>query len=190
MSNSVRSIIANIGIIVDGEGDYAAIKKRFPAFRVLKTDGPRGHDVAPDKIVVNSKKQVSMLKAMSCIKAIVIVDYEDRRTTYNKFVETLHNLYNNMNFELPVDVAIPNRMIENWYLADVEYLSNKKKYLKKKIKQKNYEGKHGKNELKKCFVKNMTYRETKHGPELFYILRFKVARKNSASFEKFLKLIK
>jgi hypothetical protein len=182
--------MANIGIIVDGEGDYAAIKKRFSSFTVLKTDGPRGHDTTPDKIAVSSKKQVSMLKALSCRKAIVLVDYEGRRTTYKRFFDTLHDLYSNVTFDLPVEVAIPNRMIENWYLADIEYISAKKKYLKKKIKQKKFEGKHGKRELKKCFVKNVTYRETKHGPELFYILRFNVARKNSPSFEEFLKLIK
>ncbi len=61
----------------------------------------------------------------------------------------------------------------------------KRVYLREKLKQKNYEGKHGKRELKRLFRKGIQYNEVKHGPELFEIVRFAVAEKNSPSFKEF-----
>ena len=58
-------------------------------------------------------------------------------------------------------------MIENWYLADIEQLSKKKAFVRDRIKQKKYEGKHGKKELKKLMRKGRSYNETHHGPQLF-----------------------
>jgi uncharacterized protein (DUF2249 family) len=81
-------------------------------------------------------------------------------------------------------------MIENWLLADIENLSKKKKYLKDNIQQRNFEGTHGKNELKKLYKKNFSYSETEHGPELFEILREAVAKKNSQSFKQFINSVK
>ena len=57
------------------------------------------------------------------------------------------------------------------------------------LKQKIYEGKNGKKELKKCFKSKFSYLETKHGPDLFKTIRFKNARNNSISFDHFLNLI-
>ena len=80
-------------------------------------------------------------------------------------------------------------MIENWYLSDIEHLSRNKAYIRDGLKQKNYEGMNGKNEIKKCMKKGVSYSETRHGPELFGLLRFNIARQNSVSFDIFLKLI-
>jgi hypothetical protein len=57
---------------------------------------------------------------------------------------------------------------------------------KDNLKQKNFEGKDGKKELKKCFISRIDYIETDHGPQLFSVLNFDVARKNSMSFDLFL----
>jgi hypothetical protein len=80
-------------------------------------------------------------------------------------------------------------MIENWFLADVEILSKKKNYIKDNLRQKNYEGTIGKNELKKIFKPNCFYSETKHGPVLFSLIRERIAKINSVSFSTFLKEI-
>lgn len=177
------------GVIVDGPGDYAAIIGRFPKLRVLKTDGPRGDKVVVDQIVAHSRKQIAMLQAFACAEVIVLTDFEDRRDDYEHFLSRIQAAFDSANLGLPVVVAVPNRMIENWYLADVAYLSAKKKYLKKKLKQKNYEGTHGKKELRKCFVKGIDYCETKHGPELFSLIRIPIACTNSASFRRFVQLL-
>jgi hypothetical protein len=84
-----------------------------------------------------------------------------------------------------VEVVLPDRMIENWYLADIEQLSKKRVYVRKGLKQKKYEGTHGKSELKKLLVKNCKYGEVEHGPQLFTTIRTTVACVNSATFRNF-----
>jgi hypothetical protein len=141
-----------IGLIVDGHGDFASIKKRFKNnFKVLKTDGPRGHTAKIKDIVAKSRKQISILKAYKCKSAIIIIDFEERTYEHDQFFCEITKAFETANFSIPVNIAIPNRMIENWYLADIEYLSQKTIFLKDKLKQQRFEGKHGKNELKKCF---------------------------------------
>ena len=179
-----------VGFIVDGDGEFAAFEKRFKGkCKVLKTDGPRGETATPDDIVSKARKQIAILRMFKCGKVIMVVDFESRRTQYAMFLKSLEDRFSRAKWGLSVAVSVPNKMIENWYLADVAYLSEKKKFLKKRTKQKNYEGKNGKKELKRCFIKGTTYRETRHGPQLFAILRFPVARKNSASFDRFMQLI-
>lgn len=180
-----------IGLIVDGDGEYAAFNKRFKRdFRILKTDGPRGHTASVSKIVAKASKQVSMLSSFNCRKVVIVLDFEFRRVAYDRFVGMLQAAFGRRQWGLPVLVAVPNRMVENWYLADIAYLSQRKRFLRRNIKQKNYEGSHGKRDLKRCFVRNISYSETKHGPELFAILRFGVAGQNSASFARFLQLLR
>ena len=83
--------------------------------------------------------------------------------------------------------AIPNRMIENWLLADVSHLSRTKNYVRDKLRQKNYEGTHGKTELKRLLVRGHSYVETKDGPDLFMAVRLPEARTWSPSLDHFLK---
>jgi hypothetical protein len=180
-----------VGIIVDGDGDFASLRARFRnGFRVLKTDGPRGRDAAPGDIAKRSWKQVAMLRAFECSRVIVMLDFEARSQPYEDFVRDLASAFSSVDFGLPVLIAVPNRMIENWYLADIEYLSAKKVFLRSGLKQRNYEGGDGKAQIKRCMQRGHTYTETRHGPQMFAILRFAVARKNSASFDAFLRLVR
>ncbi len=179
-----------IGIIVDGQGDFAALSCRFKGrYRLVKTDGPRGHSPKPQQIATFSRKQVSMLQALGCTRAIVLLDFEGRTGSWISFLDSLTRQFASISLRIPVAVAVPNRMIENWYLADIAHLSTRKAFLKSGLKQKQYEGKHGKNELKKCFKKNLSYSEVRHGPELFRSVRFAPARKNSSSLDLFLGLL-
>ena len=179
-----------IGIIVDGDGDYASIKKKFKErVHVLKTDGPRGHCADTNQIVSRSKKQVRMLKGFKCSKIIVLLDYECRRVSYSKYSQILKDYFLSVYKDNNMFVCLPNIMIENWYLADIEHLSRNKKYIRDNVTQKNYEGQNGKNQLKRLFCNNISYSEVKHGPELFCLIRTSIAQKNSKSFAEFLSLI-
>jgi len=148
-----------IGVIVDGDGDYASLKKRFTEnYLILKTDGPRGHTASVDGIVTRAKKQISMLSAFRCGRVIVVLDFEERTCMYKTFVKNIRQAFNSKNFGIPVNVAIPNKMIENWYLADIENISKQKVFIRNRIKQKNYEGKHGKKEIKKLMSQGHDYK--------------------------------
>jgi len=176
-----------IGIIVDGPGDYASLRIRYKdRCKILKTDGPRGHTVSPNQIVASSRKQCKILEAFNCTKIIVLTDFESRQTNYHKFIGDLEKAFLSLKLNLKVEPCSPNTMIENWYLADIEQLSKKKAFLRDRIKQKKYEGKHGKKELKKFVKKGYSYNEIHHGPQLFIAIRLAVARKNSPSFNHFL----
>lgn len=179
-----------LGIIVDGQGDFAALQARFKGtFKILKTDGPRGHSVDIRKIVHGSRKQIEILKTLKYSEVIVLLDYEMRNISYVKFLEELKRQFAELTIGITIHIAVPNIMMENWYLADIEYLSKRKKFLKDNIKQKNYEGKHGKKELKKLFNKGFTYNEVDHGREMFEIIRFTIVKTNSQSFKAFYEIV-
>jgi len=178
------------GLIVDGEGDFASFRRRFnDGFKVLKTDGPRGHTASIDDIANKSRKQILMLCAFRCSRIVIVLDFENRMMSYRDFVNSLEREFRAVQCAARISIAVPNRMIENWYLADIEFLSQEKAFLRRGLSQKKFEGKDGKSELKQRMKKGVAYSETKHGPELFEILRFDVARKNSASFNSFLKCL-
>ncbi len=177
-----------LGVIVDGAGDFAAFRARFGStVRVLKTDGPRGHTVAPDILVGSARKQVSLLQALGCRAAMIVTDYEVRPASYATFRGALKRAVDQAGFDIPVYVVAPNMMIENWYIADVEQLSRKRAFLRSGLKQKKYEGRHGKRELRRLFVKRAQYNEVLHGAKLFPVIRKSVAARNSASFFEFTK---
>lgn len=179
-----------LGIIVDGQGDFASLNSRFKdRFRILKTDGPRGHTVTPEQIITGSRKQVAMLQALRCTQVMLIIDFEERPISYYDFLKNLRAQLKSVDFGISIVVVMPNKMIENWYLADIEHLSKKKAFLKDHLKQKNYEGRHGKNELKKLFKTGISYDETKHGPQMFCTIRFQMAKRNSRSFKDFCDVI-
>jgi hypothetical protein len=127
-----------------------------------------------------------MLAAFRCKRVVVVLDFEKRNRKYSEFCAELLKHFCSIVFPVPVTIAVPNKMIENWYLADIEFVAKHRAFLKEGIQQRAFEGKDGKAELKRLMRKGISYSETKHGPELFEILRFDVARKNSESFEVFL----
>lgn len=179
-----------IGIIVDGPGDLKSLKSKYDnQFKILKTDGPRGHCAPIDKIVSNSRKQIKILQALNCNKIIVMLDFECRTCEYKDFINQLNEQAIKNDINDIVSFAVPNKMIENWYLSDIAHLSKKKKYLKDKLKQKKYEGTHGKDELKKLMKNGFSYSETEHGPELFSLIRENIACNNSYSYSIFYELI-
>lgn len=175
------------GIIVDGPGDFASLKARYKGkYKILKTDGPRGHTVSPKQLADSSRKQCKILEAFKCKKIIILIDFEVRRGGYQKFLEELRRAFSGLDLKAKVETCSPNKMIENWYLADIKHLSKKKAFLRDNIRQKNYEGKHGKKELKKLMKKGLSYNEVRHGSQLFVAIRCSVARSNSPSFDHFL----
>lgn len=183
--------MSRIGIIVDGPGDKSAIDSRYKnKFKVIKTDGPRGHCAPVDKIISKSRKQISILESFKCDKVILMLDFECRKMPYHEFLSELEAELEKHSFNTTVEIVVPNQMIENWFLADIEILSAEKKILKDKLKQKKYEGKHGKDELKKLTAKNMSYNEIQHGKEFFPLIRESIAKKNSPSLNDFFDKIK
>ncbi|MCS3809665.1 DUF4276 family protein [Xanthomonas sp. 4461] len=176
-----------IGLIVDGAGDYAALTARYKGrVRVVKSDGPRGHTATEDAIAESSKKQVALLSAFGCTEIAILTDFEGRTCALESFAEKIQRKAIKIS-NLDVTVIVADQMIENWLLADIAYLSKKKKYLKGVRSQKKYESTNGKSEIKKHFVAGFDYNEVKHSSELFPLIRVEEASKYSASFSYFIR---
>ena len=182
--------MSKVGIIVDGPGDFSTLKNRFTnGFKILKTDGPRGHCVTIEAIVAKSRKQINLLKRFDCTKIIILLDFECREIDFDDFADSINQHFSSKITDVKVVACLANTMIENWYLADISYLSSKFVFLRKVKKQKRFEGLHGKKELKKIMKKGQSYNEIKHGALLFKTLRIKEACKYSPSLAYFMNQI-
>lgn len=180
-----------LGIVVAKQKDFAALKARFRnAFPILKLDGPSGEEVTASDILSAARKQIRMLILLDSSEILLLTDCDARKTSYDKLLKELTWRAGAMNVGPRIHVSVSNKMIENWYLADIEYLSKKKRrLLKSNIKQKDYEGRNGRAELEKLLRKNVDYDEVRHGAEMFMAIRTKVARANSYSFDAFCRVI-
>jgi hypothetical protein len=179
-----------LGIVVDGPGDFAAFRARFGSkFKIIKTGAPRGASVSAEMIAISTRKDVEILKAHRCSVVVVVTDFEERAEPYEKFLERLRARLLAADYGVPVRAVMPNRMIENWFLADIEHLSKKKAFLKDRLRQKKYEGTHGKREIKRLFKKTISYNEVMHGSQMFSTIRSDVAKLHSDSFRDLLDAI-
>lgn len=175
-----------IGLIVDGVGDYAALAAKYRGrVRVLKTGGPRGHTVSASAIANSARRELAMLKALGCKIIAIVTDFESRQGDVLQFERQVEQTPECTGCGVKVFAICANQMIENWYLADIEELSRSKNYLKKNLKQKSYESKNGKAEIKRLIKPGYDYSEVKHGPELLCSIRDDIAQGNSRSFMKF-----
>ena len=127
-----------IGIIVDGPGEFGALRTRFRGnCKILVTDGPRGHTVLATKIVSKARRQIGMLRALGCSKVILVVNFENRRSDYTRFLSDIDQAIDNSHLDILVRTASPNQMFENWFLADIANLSKRLRFLRTNLKQKN-----------------------------------------------------
>lgn len=179
-----------LGIIVDGPGDYEALNCRFRHHaRIRMTDGPRGHSVPIRKLVHGARRQVSLLAAEGCNVIILMFDFECRRENYDTFVGAVRTEISRAGFRTEMHPCCPNRMIENWYLADLEEISRQKAFIRDNLRQRPFEGLHGKEELKRQMVAGVKYNERKHGQQLFKCIRLEIAERNSSSLAAFLHIV-
>jgi len=169
-------------VIVGGQLELKAMKAKCRGCCVRILPGAHG-DMPPAGLA----KQVHALLSpfVSQISdAVLVLDREMSQQSAGVLEKRILNVLDKL-IDLDVTVVCPDRMIENWMLADVVGIK-RKTYIQKKAKQKNYEGTHGKHELKKIFTSKSAYRETSHGVELLAMVRDAQASKNSASYAKFM----
>ena len=96
------------GIIVDGPGDFAALKTRFfDDFKILKTDGPRGHTVTVGQIVASARKQINILRSYRCDRVVVVTDFEMRTDNYDEFCAVLENALQQLDEGVTLASSVP-----------------------------------------------------------------------------------
>ena len=127
-----------------------------------------------------------------CKRCVIIMDREMRTAEREEIEEAIFSLISKDALGIgrikEFHIVCPDRMVENWILADVESIKTKK-YIRSQAKQRNYEGKDGVREIKKLFVKGVSYDKVSHGVEMLGIINPEVARIHSGSFDKFISVV-
>jgi hypothetical protein len=91
--------------------------------------------------------------------------------------------YSHGDVEEKLAVCVPDRMFENWIIADVEGIKQCEDLVKSSAKQTGFDGKNGTRVLKS--IMKVPYKKTQHGPALFKHVSFQRAIMNSPSFRLF-----
>ena len=187
--------------LVDGPTEIKAINEKFakeygrtPALRRV---GCNGKDVKPEGYV--NAAFGTLIIAMSSVvtKIVCIIDREGRREEAVRFGGKVREIaiqriadsshISKKELDNKISVCVPDRMFENWIVADINGINTHKDLIKYGMMQKNYEGMCGVNVLKA--IMKVPYKKTLHGPKLFKSVDFRRAKKNSASFKCFAETI-
>lgn len=171
-----------IGFVVGGRGERAALS-RWTNKRLIHMANGLCCTASVDAISRQTLPLVRLLLEKKCDIVVIVLDRELQGASSSQLER---NIEERMSQELPdasVFAACPDRMLENWMLADVKSWSGK--HGTKSSAQKKSEGKHGKDLVKALFKPGHHYRETLHGPLFIAAVRTSVARRNSASFARF-----
>jgi len=89
--------------------------------------------------------------------------------------------------ETKIKVCIPDRMFENWIIADVEGIRTHKGLVRVNAKQRKFDGTNGAHQLKAMM--KVPYKKALHAPVLFKSVRIPTAVGNSPSFRHFADLL-
>lgn len=179
-----------IGIVVDGQSDFLAFRRKYLGVaKVSMVTRGRGGDTTIRSIVGSSLRHIDFLAGFGCSKVIVVCDFEDRTDDYLRFRRDLLDEFLKQRPNHNIQVSLPNRMLENWVLADLDSIQ-KKNYIRKNRRIKGVEGCNGKKILKTLFKKGTSYKETKHLPELFGIISDDIGSQNSPSFAHFIQCMR
>lgn len=169
----------NPGFIVDGQMEQLIINYFCPdhPVRLLNCNG---RDVS---IEAAAKKVASLIRLMKRNYPIIIIfDREDRPESADIISKNLYdNIKDNEIQEVDIYIGIPDTMIENWILADINSVNE---YYNIRLQQIKYEGRGGKSQLRKL-ISPKKYSETEDGPEIAKKCNLKKILKNSKSFESF-----
>jgi hypothetical protein len=120
-----------------------------------------------------------------CDYIIIIFDREGRTDSSKKIISELKTELLNRGIKDRLLIAVADRMIENWILADWDSFK-KNVRVNKKNPSPPFEGRNGKSIIKQFLP---TYQETTDGVELFLDSKASEMKKNSQSFNNFISLI-
>jgi hypothetical protein len=166
----------NPAFIVDGFTEKLIIQRICPHQPIRRTD-LNGKYASINAI---SKRISSLIKLLGnkYFPIIILVDKEEREITFREMaVEIRQKLTDEGLQDCDIRIGIPDRMIENWIIADWETVSKKAKSVTKT------ECVNGASIIRKA---NGTYDKTTDGVELFLKCNRSTIYNNSESFRYFI----
>jgi hypothetical protein len=176
------SINSHVGLIVEGQTELLAFTRYVPRKNIKI--GRRFSGTSRIETIADEIATLARLMPTTCKKVIAIFDREERMQDRSELEVAVKAAVSGVG-KIAIEVICPDRMVENWMLADALAWKDKKYIDTSRVKQVNFEGKHGINEIKRIFRKNFDYHKTTHGVELLNLIRSEVAADTSMSYKKF-----
>jgi hypothetical protein len=175
--------MSNLAFIVDGQMEQLIIGNLCPnkPVRLLNCNG---RDVS---IEAAAKRVASLIRLMRRNYPIIIIFDREKRLESSEVIckKLIEAIKSNGIHEVPIVIGVPDRMIENWILADINSVNT---YYGISIPQLDFEGKGGKGQIRKL-IEPHNYQETEDGPEIAKKINFNIAKSNSISLNSFLSKI-
>ncbi len=190
-----------MGLVVEGQSEYHAVPELLERLGERRTTPAvfqgQGSEMTPEAVVNRMIGCVRAQLSKKIRRLLVILDRENReecapslaRRIYDALVRRLAK--EGVHSPCAISVICPDRMFENWLLADPRGLSEHKYILDScgTNAPANVDGSDGKNDLSKLFVANRKYAEGKMTGDLARNIRAEctVVQKRSRSLRKFVK---
>ena len=171
--------------LVDGDLEKKFFQRKCPKTTVKKI-GCNGRDVSLDEIAKRVATQIRTLGG-KCFPIVIVIDRESRPEDTATISVTLLEKIKSEGITDHLIVAVADRMIENWILADYQNVLtyDGAKPLKKALQT--FDGENGKATLKRIIP---NYHETTIGVDLLCNSRTSIMSQSSNSFESFFNQLK
>ncbi len=172
--------MSNPAFIVDGQQGKKIIQHLCPGapVRVLNCNGD---DV---ELHAAAKRIASLIRLMGnkYYPYVIIFDRESRWDSPSTIKVKLESLIREEGIGDLLVIGVPDRMIENWILADWENIRAQGR-LKHPTRLKTFEGCNGKSTIRKLLPKGGIYQETVQGVSWFLTADVKIIFRQSPSFQ-------
>ncbi len=168
--------------LVEGRMEKLIVESLCPgsAVRIINCNG----DEVSLEAIAKRIGSLSRLIQNRFSPIIVIIDREARDAPSSKIRRDLSALLTQEHINVPIVVGVPDRMIENWILADAGTFATIINRKSNAISE-SFEGTAGEARLKELLPDNITYVKTIQGVEWFKSCDADTICQNSASFREF-----
>lgn len=188
--------IAKTLFVVDGQTEICSIRGKFqkefqvtPEFRKADCNGK---SVSVTGYCQKTLPILLFATGTTFENIMLVVDLEQRKQSPEKFANAIkkelkqkisENIKFKNKFPFNLMACSPNKMFENWIVADVEGIKDKQELIRTDSIQQDYDGKSGTTILKNMMIGK--YKKTFHAETLFKAVNIERAKINSPSFNSF-----
>jgi len=171
----------NVAFIVDGQQEQKILQKICPGSPIRRLNCNGEHV----ELVAAAKRAASLIRLIgnAFYPIVMVFDREKRPDSSEKIEKELLRLILQEGITTEVIIGVPDRMIENWTLADWDTVSTHGQLKGKRPDT--IEGKNGKSIICKLLPKSRYYHETIEGVDWFLRAKAEILYETSRSFERF-----
>jgi hypothetical protein len=169
--------------IVDGDQEQRIVQRICPGSPVKRLQC-NGKDVVLDAAAERIASLIRLLGG-KCYPVIVVFDREGRKESAAEICAGLRELLQDKGVSEQLVIGVPDRMIENWTLADWDSVCQKCRIGARASGGKCFEGTYGKSQVRKLLPSGRKYEETTDGVDWFIAADRAAMVLRSASYHAF-----